>query len=612
MIWLRRIISVPLVILFIALAIPAFSVFTSINILIEPDFIKQNLISNGVYETEFKRSLRRSVTETIDTWKDHLEYSAGQPLDIEIDSKKLAYAFERSIPMDVIEAETGRAIEEILSYMRRDQEEFDLGIDMTRIIESTLLNLVNISYKEEIVDLEIVSKGVTNSVINSDIDADIIAQSIPNEWLNNQIIEAIPEFVPYAAGQSETFSITVNLDGVFEEDSIIYIDGVANDALGRWYEYISDLLVESFINRSVAEPVEIDLFGVFSVGLSVDELRYIVNETVASKNLDDLIDSQSLDGLASYLMGSSDEFELSMDFGEVSSGAVDPTLDIIKAKLLNTASQGSAINSILEGAITVLVDQYRDPIEAVISDLIPHNLVISKHDLMADLSRTEGGMEILQSMENLRALLKEGFVYTDKELRSQLGPDGVVRLNQIRDLIKEASAYDEKDLSRHMMEYGKLDTGQIEGLRDILSNNTSRVLVMQLLSLILLVMIGLLVARDYINKIRAILLMGFVASLVMLAVVISVDSVLSNSIISLITDLETQIARREYEGDWTDLFVSSIVTEYTISTINIIDNFRIILVDEIKYFGVSCGLLTFALFVASHLVSRLGKQWKSA
>ena len=134
MIWLRRMISVPLAILFIALAIPAFSVFTSINILIEPDFIKQNLISNGVYETEFKLSLRRSVTETIDTWKDDLEYSTGQPLDSEIDSRKLAYAFERAIPMDVIEAETGRAIEEILSYMRRDQEEFDLVIVMSRII----------------------------------------------------------------------------------------------------------------------------------------------------------------------------------------------------------------------------------------------------------------------------------------------------------------------------------------------------------------------------------------------------------------------------------------------------------------------------------------------
>ena len=76
------------------------------------------------------------------------------------------------------------------------------------------------------------------------------------------------------------------------------------------------------------------------------------------------------------------------------------------------------------------------------------------------------------------------------------------------------------------MEYANFDNTQIEGFRDILSNNTTRVLVMQLLSLISLVIIGFLVARDYINKLRAILLTVCMASLVLLGVVISADSVL--------------------------------------------------------------------------------------
>jgi len=602
------------------LFVSTFSVFTSINLLTDTGFVKQSLVRDGVYETQLKRALSNSITRSVDSWKNYHEYSTGESFDLEIDTKRLSDAMERSIPMDLIEAETGRAIEEILNYLKRDQEKFDLSVDMTTIIESTFLNLVDTLYRENTVDLDTISILVTNSLIDlSSVEGnigadttDIIADSISNEWLKNQIIEAIPEIVPYFVGQADIFNITVNLDGVFGERSTIYIDGVDNETLGYWYKHISDLLVESYIERSIVEPVEIEFLGGSSISVSVDELRYIVNETIASEDLDALINRQSLDGLALYFMGYSDEFELSMDLEKISSAAVDPTLDIIKAKLLSSTDQDPIANSIQQGILTVLLDQYRDPIETIISDLISRDSVFNEDDLIVELSRTHEGMEILRSMENLRALLKEGFVYTDKDFQSQLGHDGAGRFNQLRDSLKTASTYDEKDLSHHLMEYANFDNTQIEGFRDILSNNTNRVLVMQLLSLISLVIIGFLVARDYINKLRAILLTVCMASLVLLGVVISADSVLSNSIISLITELENQIALQDYEGNLADLFVSNIVAEYTISSIHIIDNFRIILVDDIKGFVVPCLVFTLTVFIISHLFTGLTKLKKSA
>ena len=103
MIWLRRVISIPLVILLKSLFVSTFSVFTSINLLIDPDFIKQNLVRDGVYEIQVKRALANSITRTVDSWKNYQVHSSGESLDLDIDSKRLSDAMERSIPMDLIE-----------------------------------------------------------------------------------------------------------------------------------------------------------------------------------------------------------------------------------------------------------------------------------------------------------------------------------------------------------------------------------------------------------------------------------------------------------------------------------------------------------------------------
>ncbi len=621
MIWLRRIISIPLLILFVGLFVSTFSVFTSIDLLLDMGFVKQNLVKHGIYEAQLRRALSNSMSRTINSWGTYHGYSTGDWLGLEIDSKRFSEATGRSIPMDLIHGETERAIEEILRYLKRDQGEFDLNIDTTKIIESTLVNLVNTLYRENILDLYTTSLLSTDSIMNLsvgdkniDIGADInriFTDSISDKWLADQIIAAIPEIVPYLMGQSDTFSILVKFDGVFENSGTIYIDDVDNETRVYWYKYISDLLVADYIERYIVEPLEIQfLFGP-PIILSVDELRSIVNETIASKSEDGFNNHQFLDSLALYFMGYSDEFELTIDFGEFSSAAIDPTLDIIKAKLLKSALEESG-GSILQGMITFLVDQYRYPIEKTISDLMPHDFVFTEDDLVSALSGTNDGMEILRSIEALRDVFREGFVYTDQDLKSQLGSNGAVRLNEIRDSLKIVSSYDEKDMSRNLIEFGDFDQAQIERLRDILSKNHSRVIVMQLMSLLLVFVVGFLAARDYVNKLRVILVTAFIASSVLLVVVISADAVLSSRIISLIGDLEKEISDYTYQGDLADFFIGNVTVDYTIATIYIIDNFRISLIDNIKGFAVPCMAFTAGSFIVSYFVTGLSGLKKSA
>ncbi len=306
----------------------------------------------------------------------------------------------------------------------------------------------------------------TRADLGAELDRGSVTKTVtsvfPEEWIEDQALTALEEITPYLRGQTDTFTVRVEL----EERTDVAAESLATALLeSGWYDdFLEDLIVQSIteelstsLPESDVQIPELDVSGALELSPVLQTLHSQTEDAIRE--------------LLLYLTGQSNEPHVSVDLRELKSvvlpqlmgPAADAYRTIVSAVpdcgpdvvMVNFSGVPPCIPAVDPGRTTVLeqIDAYADDIESTVEDIVvtsvPDVFHLTEDDLATQLERRFGS-GVKELVYVLRALLTDGWVYTDEDLRADLGVLGgeqaVAELDQARQTIRNGVVFTDEDL----------------------------------------------------------------------------------------------------------------------------------------------------------------------
>ncbi|MGB2856221.1 MAG: hypothetical protein WBC61_06210, partial [Dehalococcoidia bacterium] len=219
MIWFRRILTIPLIIIFVALLIVLLPVSQINDTVGSTEFYKDHIQQADLYNFVYDEVLPAGL--------DELETGdlSDIPIDISAIKDDIVSIARKILPPDWLQAQIEAAIDTILPYFLGDIDGFTYTIVLRDRIETAasvikedmvrgdvFTNIYGdaISYlADELLDnLDRMPYSLTLS--KEEIEASL-RKIVPEDWLAPQGEAAIDSATPYLTGDSNHFTITVNI-----------------------------------------------------------------------------------------------------------------------------------------------------------------------------------------------------------------------------------------------------------------------------------------------------------------------------------------------------------------------------------------------------------------
>jgi hypothetical protein len=169
---------------------------------------------------------------------------------------------------------------------------------------------------------------------NADI-VRIAREVVPPEWIQDQVESALLTVSPYLLGEEDSFSLTIQFGDRIQAAATALKRETKNEAVyGPLYEESIGWAAEKVVEG--AEDIEIP------IQVTSDEatgyLRRVLPPAWLQSSIDDAVDSA-----LPYLLGSADEFEVTIALGE----RVDPLAQVLRDVLGKTDLQGLIIEEVV-------------------------------------------------------------------------------------------------------------------------------------------------------------------------------------------------------------------------------------------------------------------------
>ena len=468
MIWIRRLLAIVLGLVVFVLFL-VFVVLGRVNSTLgNPDFYIERLneadIYNFIYDDALPVALDEMDSEMVldDTTIDMTHLKA-----------KLIPAAKEVLPPEWIQARVEDIFTEMMPYMLGDTDQFSITVPLKERVSDLGATLKDILHDEEVFDdlytgaldyaVDQGMKGQGDAPFTLGLTREEMASSIetliPRDWLLEQFDGAVDEIVPYLIGDTEHFTIRIELKS--RADAVV---DVAKDLLARpaTYDYLFDEVVAPNVTNNISGFVELP----YGITIEDDEVLDAMKQVLPQSWLEEQM-GEILDEAAAYIKGTSDTFEIEVSLADREAVALEVLVGLAEDKIENVLDSLPAC-SLTETAelvsnlpafgelpgcrpADITYRQFKELLGidfgASINQLIGLPIPDKFRFGMADLKQIAGeGNE--NFIDTAREYVSEGWTYTDVDMRNALDEETEKHLDDARDWIKNGFTFTSEDLEK--------------------------------------------------------------------------------------------------------------------------------------------------------------------
>jgi hypothetical protein len=466
----RRFLAIVLIPVFFALFLVTLISLRVNDTLLEPEFYTGTLERVDFYNFLYDEGIPLVLDESSGDVADGLVSLGLTPDQVAGYAKRIA-------PPDWLEENVSGVVGQALPYFTGEADEFSITLRLDERVEAAaevardLLVEARIHdfLLEEVIrpELEVNRVKVLEQLpYNVDLTTDEVLAGVrvvvPEAWFNDAIASVLDEITPYLTGATDSFRIEIALRerahaglGVVEGWLLQSLDGGAYEYL--LYEQIAPVAVEA-LGSGAKLPYGVTITNhevVEAIGhvLPPDWIKERVIEAVAV--------------VGPYMTGQTDRFVISFNLEDRASLAVETLVDTADAKLAavwEALPLCGEVNDLagLSLSLTepppcrpplVTYEQLKsvvglnvlDELATAVVEPLSKTVDIDQDELFAALGTTDGA-----SVDTVRELLRDGWVFTDTDLRDrireQAGDDALGAFDDLRLWLSEGFTYTDQDL----------------------------------------------------------------------------------------------------------------------------------------------------------------------
>jgi hypothetical protein len=459
------------------------------------------------------------------------------PVDISEFKDDLIPVAKKIIPSEWLQTQVESIINTAIPYAVGDTDDFTLTITIKDRIENAKNVIVDDVLNGEIgADLYDSELGQLADMLLEKMEElpfsismtkeelqDALETVFPLEWIAGQVEEALDSTIPFITGDTNSFSITIDINDRIDPLISVMTDLVSGEDTLNYL--IDDMLLPMFTGNLG------DLMSMpYGIEITEEELSNTVKAALPPSQVQQLFGG-IINAFGDYVKGESDSISVTLDLSTTGSAIVVGITDLIDQKLetvfddlpecslaeFNEAAQGLPSGGLPECRPTgysysefktlVGID-IGSEIGGALAEQIPAQFTLSDAELMEILP--VGQDFLLQARE----WGTEGFTFTDADLLENMDAETVETIGNVREWI--SSGYSTNitelmELTNNEEASETLDT--LNEVRGYISLGRSLIWLLWLLPAVLLFVVAVLGGRGWKNKLLWAMSVLLVASL---------------------------------------------------------------------------------------------------
>ena len=532
MIWVRRLLAVPLGLLFMWLLIGGLLLIHLEGSLLSPAFHKDQLEKAGVYTFILEDLPRAAVEEFKENYASEDDTLTDVVLPVVIDDVPESIA--KVIPPSWLQEQVEQVIEQVGGYLAGKRDDFQVYVplyDRATALSAEVRTLMPYDTLYDHVMVELVRPSVDDALADGDaaplgapIGTDDVVASIerafPRDWVAGQADAALAEATAYLVGDKDTMEVRVALD----ERSHVALEE-AKSLLRKADNY--QIVFEGIINPVLEDTVPEVVYLPLGVTVTREEVMLAFLDNVPPEWLNEQ-GQAVIDAAGPYVIGETDAFRVVIPMAERKSNANQVIAALARIKLraafdeMPKCEASTSSISMMQSGLPQCVppDVPREMLDSLIEILaselqnvdldelirgfgyqIPDEIVYTHEDMREALFEA-GGEEAVESLDYVREVSSQGWTYTDADLRADLLESGgigdVEALEDLRSALRDGLTFTDADLRQSLREGGgEAAVSQLDRIRDQLSRAWLIRVIVLLLAVALLVAIAFLGGRNW-------------------------------------------------------------------------------------------------------------------
>ena len=334
-------------------------------------------------------------------------------------------------------------------YLTGELDEFSISVSVGERVPIVVEQAKSLMRKANAYDLlfeQVVDPAIEESVsVDLPLGLDIPPQRlveavraiVPPDWVRDQVEAVLDELSPYLTRDSETFEIVIPA-GERAEAALEEVKDLLRET--NVYELLYDEVVVTPFTDQFGDEATLP-FGVVVANSEVlDALRTVAPPSWVQEQAENVIDDAAL-----YMTGKTDTFATTISLVDNKRAARDELTELVQDKIESTIADIPTCTSpqealqasrqLTSGAVALpsclppgtptdtVIERinldFGDQVDEYVLSSVPDEILFTDRDLRNELVRA-GAAENLDRIDEVRDILKNGFIYTNVDLREDL------------------------------------------------------------------------------------------------------------------------------------------------------------------------------------------------
>ena len=406
-----------------------------------------------------------------------------------LSTSQLAGAVRNALSPDDLEELLAPSVLGFGEYMAGEKDEIDLTIDasghISGIADEALALLRDSGAYDRILEKEVEPRireaagdilpvtedasGWPEYLFGSGEEAEdglvrVVKSAVTSEWLAAQAERALPVLTAYLVGNTDTFEIRIRLDDLQAAAVTEETKDIVRET--NLYDLVFDDVVEPAVEDALGVAVVLP-FGVKITKYEVlSALRQVASPVWVQEQTGKIVDDVS-----AYVTGKSDEFSTQISLTEPKEEGAPLLKELAGSKLAellarlpacSTTPDAAATRNSLTQTVPVCippgfsVDDYVEAAGPIIDNSVrtfvlapvPGTVTLTEGDVRSHLGES-AGQKALKFLDDLRELHREGWIYNQDDLRSDLSAnrDALQILDEARSYLSDGYVHTYQDPS---------------------------------------------------------------------------------------------------------------------------------------------------------------------
>jgi len=524
----RRLLTIPLVLIFLVIFILMLVVSQLNGTVGSADFYNDQLERADMYNFVYDEAIPAALDEV------EMDDLPVKLSDIKDDIVSVA---RKVLPPEWLQDQVESATTTFIPYAMGDTDEFTYTLalkervkDAAAAIKSDILDgdtattIYNdsISYAADKV-VENLDQVPYPLILSKEQIEESLRTIASQEWITAQGKAAIDSITPYLTGDSDQFTITLQLYDQIDPAAAAIVDLVGGQ---ETYDFLLDEFIPLMVKLYFTSVVQLP----FDISLSQDEIssaiKQVLPQSWVQERLEELVDS-----VTGYVKGDTDNINITIRLADRKATALVVLTDLADQKLqdlfdsLTVCDQADflqILQSLSSGSLPgcrpagVTYQDFKNFlnidiasfINQMIGDQMPDQWVYTDVEL-----RWAFGEDNEHLLDDIRDWVSNGYTFTEADLLDNLDSDAEQTLDDARDWISNGYSVNETDLNE-LIEDADQNIDTVDDIRHWTGTGRTWLWALWIIPLLLLLAIGFLGARKWRNKLYWMLTLLFVVSLI--------------------------------------------------------------------------------------------------